>query len=115
MGQSNEPCFFGGDLNESYWPKKLLNGAGFNDCFSAQQMPCLPTHPLRPSVAHEEFNADQALDWLFARSPSNVRESSSPTKRQRTNVPVLRPLLATVVRGMCGLSSDDPKEEHKLA
>ena len=64
---SDRACFFGGDLNESFWPKRVLEGAGFVDCFSALGLPCRATHPMRPTLAHEDVNADSALDWLFAR------------------------------------------------
>ena len=60
-------CFFGGDLNESFWPKILLERAGFVDCFSALGLPCRPTHPMRPTLAHEDNNADSVLDWMFSR------------------------------------------------
>ena len=58
-----EACFFGGDLNESFWPRKILREAGFDDCFSALRLPSQPTHPTRPCVAHEEINPDQAMDY----------------------------------------------------
>ncbi|CAE8639730.1 unnamed protein product, partial [Polarella glacialis] len=111
----DEPCFFGGDLNESFWPRKILSERGFCDCFSALQLPCQPTHPAHPVVAHEEQNADQALDWLFARPAAWSPEDVRGEKRQRKEVPVLRPILASVIRSMCGLSSDDPDEKHVLA
>lgn len=70
---SDEPCFFGGDLNESFWPRVILSRAGFEDCFSALGLPAHPTHPTRPSVAHEERNADQAtLRTLFGSFPELV-------------------------------------------
>ena len=89
-------------MNESFWPTKLLRGAGFADCFSPLGLPARPTHPNRSSLAHEETNADAALDWLFARG--------APGGDAR-----VRPLLATVVTGSCGLSSDDPDERHALS
>ena len=93
----DEPQFFGGDLNESFWPKRILETSGFADCFTPLGLPCRATHPNRSSLAHEEVNADSALDWLFARGTG------------------VKPLLATVVRGGCGLSSDDPDERSKLS
>lgn len=116
LQSEDEPCFFGGDLNEGYWPKRVLSEAGFVDCFSALQFPCLATHPTRPSVAHEEHNADHALDWLFARSGCAGEHRA---KRQCTNVVGgtrgLRPMLASVIRDMCALSSSDKAEMHVLA
>jgi len=94
---SNEAVFFGGDLNEGFWPKRMLESAGFVDCFSAMGLPCVPTHPNRSSLAHEEVNSDAVLDWLFAKGEH------------------VRPLLASVIKHMCGLSSDDPDERHQLA
>jgi len=90
-----DAIIFGGDLNESFWPKRVLESAGFVDCFSALHLPCRPTHPTRPSVAHEERNADSALDWLFSMRA--------------------RPILANVIKDMAGLSSEDKDERHALA
>jgi mRNA deadenylase 3'-5' endonuclease subunit Ccr4 len=42
---------FMGDLNESFHPRRILRDAGFNDCFSALRLPCLPSHPQRPSTS----------------------------------------------------------------
>ena len=97
LREPEEIQFFGGDLNESFWPKRILEASGFVDCFTPLGLPCLATHPNRSSLAHEEVNADSALDWLFARGDG------------------VKPLLATVVRGGCGLSSDDPDERNKLS
>lgn len=116
----NEPCFFGGDMNESYWPRRLFQEAGFLDCFGAINLPALATHPFRPCVAHEEINADQALDWLFARATnptSTGGESEDGKKRRRVSdvdSRAAKPLLASVIKGMVGLSSDDPDELHVL-
>ena len=97
-----EPCFFGGDLNEGYWPRVILQGGGFVDPFTRLHFPCRPTHPARPCVAHEEQNADATLDWLFC--------------RQGSDAPVdAKPLLATVVRDMIKLSSDNPDERQAMA
>ncbi len=90
------PIFFGGDMNESFWPKRVFNDHGFVDCFAALSLPVQPTHPTRPSVRWEEVNGDAALDWLFAKG--------GPT-----------PLLAAVIKDMVGLSSDDPFEQQALA
>lgn len=93
----HELQFFGGDLNESFWPKRILESHGFVNCFKPLGLPCRPTHPNRSSLAHEEENADSVLDWLFSRGRG------------------AKPLLATVVNGSCGLSSDDSDEREKLA
>ena len=98
--RNSEPCIFGGDLNESYWPKAVLNFNHFFDCFSALRLPLRPTHPARPSVAHEENNADSVLDWLFAR-------------RGKADASV-QPILARVMSDLVGLSSNDPDEELQL-
>lgn len=60
-------------------------------------LPAVPTHPTRPSVAHEEQNADSALDWLFARG-NNVRT-----------------VLAATINGSCALSTDNDDETQVLA
>jgi len=99
-----EPCFVGGDFNESFWPKMLLTRGCFVSCFSALGLPERPTHPMRPTLAHEDQNADAALDWLFARS-SQEGEGAGCAK----------PLLASVVDDMCALSSDDPSETAVLS
>lgn len=116
-GRRKECIFFGGDLNESFWPKRIMESAGFIDCFSSLGLPCVPTHPNRSSLAHEEINADSALDWLFHRSSSSSEsESESESASIDTkNGPTVRPLLASVIKNMCGLSSDDPHERNKLA
>lgn len=106
LQRADEPAFFGGDLNESFWPTKILRGAGWSDCFSPLGLPVRPTHPNRSSLAHEECNADAALDWLFARGGRGEQGGARPRAR---------PLLATVVTGSCGLSSDDPDERHALS
>ena len=123
---SDAAIFFGGDLNEAYWPRRILTEAGYSDCFSALGLPAVPTHPTRPSVAvsmrmlrtlrthataaraeqtrpsnavraqHEERLADTALDWIFCRGDARV-------------------LLASTIKDMCGLSSDDADERHCLA
>ena len=103
LQKPSEPAFFGGDLNESFWPTKILRGAGFADCFSPLGLPVRPTHPNRSSLAHEECNADAALDWLFARGARGEGGAR------------VRPLLAAVVTGSCGLSSDDPDEKRVLS
>lgn len=100
-------CFFGGDLNESFWPKRVLEAAGFSDCFSALGLPCRPTHPCRPTLAHEDNNADSVLDWLFARG----RQEATADGARGT----VRPLLSTVVRDSVGLSSGDPLEEKIMS
>jgi endonuclease/exonuclease/phosphatase family metal-dependent hydrolase len=92
-GEVDEAVFFGGDLNEGWWPREILTRAGFKDCFAAMHLPARPTHPARPCVAYEEGNADHVLDWLFHRGTR------------------VRVLLASVIKDMCGLSSDDPNEE----
>ena len=89
--------FFGGDLNESFWPLRILQQAGFIDCFAALSLPVRATHPTRPVLAHEEVNADAALDWLFY-------------KGDRVQV-----LLSAVINCMTGLSSDDPDESQVLS
>ena len=89
--------FFGGDLNESFWPLRILTEAGFTDCFAALSLPVRPTHPTRPLLIHEERNADAALDWLFYKGRG------------------VRVLLSAVINGMSGLSSDDPHEKQLLS
>jgi hypothetical protein len=59
------PCVFGGDLNEAYWPRRILKAAGFADCFGALGLAGSSTHPWRPSIPEEDELADGALDWLF--------------------------------------------------
>ena len=61
-------------------------------------LPAQPTHPTRPSVAHEERNADQALDWLFCNGGS-------------TSAKVV---LCSVIKDMCALSSDDDDERQVM-
>ena len=115
-GRRKECIFFGGDLNESFWPKRIMESAGFIDCFSSLGLPCVPTHPNRSSLAHEEINADSTLDWLFHRScSSSESESESESIDTKKSGPTVRPLLASVIKNMCGLSSDDPHERNKLA
>lgn len=99
---ASEPCFFGGDLNEGYWPRIILHGANFVDPFSYLHLPCRPTHPTRPSVAYEEKNTDATLDWLFCRQGTDASIEA-------------RSLLASVVQDMVGLSSDNPDDGQLLS
>jgi len=105
LQRDDEACFFGGDLNECFWPKKILNRAGFTDCFSQLGLPLRPTHPNRPVLAYEDSNADAVLDWIFARPAVGVHSEQG----------TVRALAATVVKDACGLSSDDPTEGHVLS
>ena len=98
-----QPVIFGGDLNESFWPKRIFEKKGFKDCFETLGLPVRPTHPTRPSLAHEERNADSALDWIFFRNP------------EEKTCPQLRVLLSSVIKDIRGLSSDDPDERKLLA
>lgn len=100
-------CFFGGDLNENFWPKRVLEAAGFSDCFSALGLPCRPTHPCRPTLAHEDNNADSVLDWLFARGQQEAAVDGARG--------TVRPLVSTVVQDSVGLSSGDPLEENIMS
>eukprot|EP00667_Euglena_gracilis_P021097 EG_transcript_22996 len=60
-----EPAFFGGDMNEGFWPRRILNAAGFADCFLQLGLPAPATHPAYPSGCDEEDCLDAAaLDWL---------------------------------------------------
>ncbi|CAF3561938.1 unnamed protein product [Rotaria sp. Silwood1] len=64
----NDPhlaVLFMGDLNENFHPRRILREAGFIDCFSTLRLPCLPTHPQRPSISHEDNLSDCALDWIM--------------------------------------------------
>lgn len=60
-----EPAIFGGDLNEGFWPRKVLHAAGLADCFLQAGRPVPPTHPAIPCGVEEEDTLDCAtLDWL---------------------------------------------------
>ena len=72
---------FMGDLNEDFHPRRILREAGFIDCFSALQLPCLPTHPQRPSVPEEDILCDSTLDWIMQNNYA-------------------RPILANVIRNL---------------
>lgn len=102
---SDVACFFGGDLNESFWPKRILESATFQDCFTALSLPCLPTYPCRPTLSHEDSNADVVVDWLFMRG--GLDDSNSK--------PAVKCLLAAVIKGSIGLSSDDPDEKSIMS
>jgi hypothetical protein len=84
-------CFFGGDLNESFWPQRVLQAAGFVDCFSALGLPCRPTHPCRPTLAHEDQNADAVLDWVFARGAPHLHPPLPPDSASSFNTSDLLP------------------------
>ena len=114
--QGGGACFFGGDLNESFWPRRVLHTGGFQDCFRSLHLPAAPTHPARPCVAREENNADCCLDWLFARgwssNPGPFSSASSPREKSsaeqpptRTDDCSVRPILSSVIKDMIGLSS----------
>ena len=65
FGDPHLAVLFMGDLNEGFHPKRILREAGFIDCFSALRLPCLPTHPQRPSSPEEEVLCDSTLDWIM--------------------------------------------------
>lgn len=63
----NDPylaILFMGDLNEDFHPRRILRDGGFIDCFTALRLPCLPTHPQRPSIPQEDILCDSTLDWI---------------------------------------------------
>ncbi|CAF3667008.1 unnamed protein product [Rotaria sp. Silwood1] len=64
FGDPHLAMLFMGDLNENFHPRRILREAGFIDCFSALRLPCLPTHPQRPSTPKEDFLGDCPLDWI---------------------------------------------------
>lgn len=71
-----EPVIFGGDLNESYWPRHILWRHGLLDCFYQLHQPCRPTHPARPSGdLDEDYLADDALDWLHSNAAAPARHA----------------------------------------
>eukprot|EP01126_Amoeba_proteus_P066635 TRINITY_DN9689_c0_g2_i3.p1 TRINITY_DN9689_c0_g2~~TRINITY_DN9689_c0_g2_i3.p1 ORF type:complete len:255 (+),score=33.55 TRINITY_DN9689_c0_g2_i3:181-945(+) len=76
LAKPNEPVIFGGDLNEDYWPRKILSGQGFIDCFTLLDKPCLHTHPARPTGDNEEdLLANSALDWLFVNNQIRLSDA----------------------------------------
>lgn len=81
FGDSHLAVLFMGDLNEGFHPRRILREAGFVDCFSALRLPCLPTHPQRPSASEEEILCDSTLDWIMQNNYA-------------------RPLLANVLRNL---------------
>jgi hypothetical protein len=98
----------------------VWQAAEFSDCFSALGLPCRPTHPCRPTLAHEDNNADAVLDWLFARGPREnkdvtINSDLRDTGRCLEEGWVVRPLVSTVVRDSVGLSSNDPHEQQVMA
>ena len=48
LGDPRLAVLFMGDLNEGYHPRRILDEAGYTDCFTALRLPCLPTYPQRP-------------------------------------------------------------------
>jgi endonuclease/exonuclease/phosphatase family metal-dependent hydrolase len=64
FGDPRLAVFFMGDLNENFHPRRILREAGFIDCFTALRLPCLPTHPQRPSAPQEDVLCDSTLDWI---------------------------------------------------
>mmetsp|Transcript_71201 Transcript_71201/g.125252 ORF Transcript_71201/g.125252 Transcript_71201/m.125252 type:complete len:303 (-) Transcript_71201:420-1328(-) len=71
-----EPAFFGGDLNEGFWPRKLLNCAGFMDCFLQLDLAVPVTHPACPSGCPQEDMLDAAtLDWLTSNVYAEAKEA----------------------------------------
>ncbi len=64
---AEEPALFMGDLNDPVHPHRMLDQAGYVNCFKALGLPALPTHPARPtSLPKFGFQADQAIDWVVA-------------------------------------------------
>ncbi len=81
FGDPHLAVLFMGDLNENFHPRRILREAGFIDCFTALRLPCLPTHPQRPSAPQEDILTDTTLDWIMQNSYA-------------------RPILANVLRNL---------------
>jgi hypothetical protein len=62
---NNHPIFLMGDLNEDFHPVRILNQAGFTDCFTALGLPTPATHPARPSSPEEEAKSDRRVTTHF--------------------------------------------------
>jgi hypothetical protein len=60
---NNHPIFLMGDLNEDFHPVRILNQAGFTDCFTALGLPTPATHPARPSSPEEEAKSDRRVTY----------------------------------------------------
>ncbi len=67
ISRENEPTLFMGDFNEYYHPVRILQEAGFNDCFSALGRVLHPTWPVLPTSSYK--GAADTLDWLVQRGP----------------------------------------------
>lgn len=62
LANPHEPVFFCGDLNEHYYPPRILAEHGYVDCFKPLSLPVRPTRPARPI----DERPDQAIDWIMA-------------------------------------------------
>lgn len=63
----DEPVVFTGDLNEDYYPRKILADAGLVDPFTRLRIAQEPTRPARPIDAHRP---DAVHDWIVSNAPA---------------------------------------------
>eukprot|EP00668_Euglena_longa_P032021 GGOE01041304.1.p1 GENE.GGOE01041304.1~~GGOE01041304.1.p1 ORF type:complete len:288 (+),score=82.65 GGOE01041304.1:119-865(+) len=76
--QDGEPAFFGGDMNEGFWPRRILSAAGFGDCFHQLGQAVPITHPAYPCGCDLEDCLDPvALDWLTSNGWARVVAASA--------------------------------------
>eukprot|EP00933_Yihiella_yeosuensis_P062775 TRINITY_DN6576_c0_g1_i1.p1 TRINITY_DN6576_c0_g1~~TRINITY_DN6576_c0_g1_i1.p1 ORF type:complete len:294 (+),score=43.31 TRINITY_DN6576_c0_g1_i1:511-1392(+) len=88
------PVLLMGDFNEGFFPRQILEGHGFVDCFKALGLPATATHPQRPCADDsEESLADHVLDWIFMLNQGEAKN--------------LRCLLAQVLKGVSGGYASD--------
>ena len=74
--RAQEPAFVAGDFNEGFWPRKLLNVAGFVDCFWELGARVPVTHPAYPCGDEDEDCLDAAtLDWLTSNANAQASEA----------------------------------------
>ena len=64
----DEPAFFMGDLNDPVHPSRMLNEAGYVNCFSEFGLPPEPTHPCYPTtnIPVGARTTAQTIDWIVA-------------------------------------------------
>jgi hypothetical protein len=87
---NNHPIFLMGDLNEDFHPVRILNQAGFTDCFTALGLPTPATHPARPSSPEEEAKSDRRVIYASLTSTKCSAFSNSLMITVRCAVIVLQ-------------------------
>lgn len=76
--QPGEPVFFMGDLNDAVHPSRLLQEAGYSDCFTDLHLQPPATFPVWPPRGEMTCPGARAFDWIFANDVATSRSATVP-------------------------------------